>query len=91
MDNREKINRWVFRIPVEDIKENDSNVSKDDPCFCCGKSLKNQKTKYYIHLIDYGSELVSSAEDFGDEDFGFYRIGSTCRHKLPNNFTFKEV
>lgn len=83
------INRWVFLIDIEDVRseEYDENGS-ERICCLCGKDLTH-KNKTYVHLINYGDQLVSSDMEF-DSDLGFLEIGNTCKKKLPNNFYWKE-
>lgn len=80
------INRWIFKIPLEDIQvyyKDDDKIN--NPCICCGKEVKN--TKYTVHLVN--GDLVSTDQPFADnEDMGFYPIGSSCKEKIPNNFYF---
>lgn len=88
MSKKHDINRWIFDIPLSDIRvpDYDDQLTKE-PCICCGKEVRNPK--YHVHLLTSG-QLVSTAEPFAeDEDQGFHVIGTACRLKLPNNFTFK--
>lgn len=80
------INRWIFEIPLEDIQSDYKEGKGDNPCICCGKNVKKQQ--YSVHIVE--GMLVSTEEPFSAEsDMGFYPIGNSCRHKLPNNFYFK--
>lgn len=81
------INRWIFEIPLEDIRNEDYNErGSENPCVCCGKHIKNKK--YFVHMIE-PAILVSTEEPF-DNDMGFFPIGVSCKNKLPNNFYFKD-
>jgi hypothetical protein len=78
------INRWVFRIPLDDVKTSTEDTTLTDGCFLCGKKVDNPR--YSIHLLDSG-DLVSSDQPFENSQ-GFFTIGNECRKKLPNNFYF---
>jgi len=80
------INRWIFKIPLSDIQSDDYDEGVENACICCGKVIK--KPKYWVHLVDNGSNLVSSEDDF-EGDMGVFMIGTACKNKLPNNFYFK--
>ena len=81
------INRWIFQIPLDDIRESYRFTETGETCICCGKSIK--QVRYYVHLLTNGN-LVSSDQQFGqEEDQGFFPIGNACKNKLPNNFYFK--
>ena len=82
-------NRWIFQIPIEDVRNSDVyNTDPLEECFCCGKKVKNPT--YVIHLLTSG-HLVSTLEPFDErEDQGFFTIGNDCKNRLPNNFTFKK-
>ena len=83
------INRWIFQIPLSDVR--DANVFSTDvaECICCGKRLKSPK--FSVHLLTNGN-LVSSDQEFNEkEDQGFFGIGSECKNRLPNNFIFHKA
>jgi hypothetical protein len=81
------INRWIFEIPLSDVKTTEDDTTLDECCFLCGRKLKGQQ--YVVHLLTNGN-LVSTDQPFNDrEDQGFFPIGSECRKRLPNNFYFK--
>lgn len=79
------INRWVFEIPVDDVKTTSDDTTVTGGCFLCGRKLRGPR--YAIHLLTPGI-LVSSDQEF-DNDQGFFDIGSECRKRIPNNFYFK--
>lgn len=79
------INRWIFEIPVDDVKTTNDDTTVTGGCFLCGKPIKSKK--YFIHLLTPGM-LVSSDQEF-DNDQGFFEIGSECRKRIPNNFYFE--
>lgn len=79
-----QINRWVFQIPVHEVKTTDKDTTVSGGCFLCGKTIHSRK--YLIHLLTDGT-LVSSDQEF-DDDQGFFEIGSECRKRLPDNFVF---
>lgn len=86
------INRWVFEIPLTDIQEIRPQrmgriTAPVMPCICCGNLVRIDKPHYVVHLLESGN-LVSSDEPF-DNSQGFFVIGNSCRHKLPNNFYWK--
>lgn len=82
-----KLNRWIFQIPLEDV-QNILPFTKDKPnsekCLLCGKTLKSNSKVFWVHLLTNGN-LVSSDEEF-DNSQGLFLIGSECKNKLPNNF-----
>lgn len=81
------INRWIFEIPLSDVRDDGVDNTDVGECICCGKHLKN--AKYSVHLLTNGN-LVSTDQKFSeDEDQGFFSIGNECKNRLPNNFTFK--
>ena len=83
------INRWVFEIPLDDVQvdNHQDKETGDNPCICCGKDVN--QPKFMVHLLTNGN-LVSTDQEFNEkEDQGFFPIGSDCKNKLPNNFTFK--
>lgn len=85
MKNDSLINRWVFQIPVDDVKTISGDALDENGCFLCGKAIK--QPRYSVHLLTNGT-LVSSDQPF-DNSQGFFLIGNECRKKLPNNFVFK--
>lgn len=79
------IYRWIFHIPLKDIREDGyDETGNENPCICCGKQVKNER--YYVHLLTDGN-LVSTDQPI-TESQGFFSIGAACRKKLPNNFVF---
>jgi len=83
--NKRNINRWVFKIDLEDVQDENVNWDRNGGCILCGKEIK--KEKFCVHLLD-SLELVSSDQDFEDSQ-GFFPVGSCCKGKLPNNFIFE--
>lgn len=84
------IHKWEFKIPLDDVRVEDYDENGSCRiCVLCGKNLKN-KTKYFVHLIDGGDNLVSTVNDYGDTDLGFLEVGAACKRKLPNNFYWTE-
>lgn len=84
----ELINKWVFQIPLEDIRTTQRSTTSVDECICCGKKVSNPK--YSVHLLTNGN-IVSSDQPFAeDEDQGFFYIGSECIKRIPNNFYFNQ-
>jgi len=82
---RNGINRWVFQIPLEDIKITEKDTTIANCCFLCGEKI-NGKAKYVVQYLNTGV-IISSEEPFIQTQ-GFYPIGSECRKNLPNNFVF---
>lgn len=83
--NKRNINRWVFKIDLEDVQDEKVDWDRTGGCILCGKEIK--KEKFCVHLLD-SLELVSSDQDFEDSQ-GFFPVGSCCKGKLPNNFIFE--
>ena len=87
MSNKPDIHRWIFEIPLDDVKTTDKDTTISKCCFLCGKKIAEEKQ--WVHYLENGN-LVSSPEDF-DNDQGFFPIGNECKNKLPNNFIFTNI
>ena len=82
------INRWIFQIPINDVKTTQIDTSGRHCCILCGKSLREHIEYNMIHLLTNGN-LVSTCQPFSHyEDQGFFPIGNECKNRLPNNFYF---
>jgi len=85
---KHNINRWLFEIPASDVRDDKDDLENGkNPCFCCGKEIKEKNGKpSFVHLLTNGN-LVSTDQEF-DNDQGFFPIGNECKKRLPNNFIF---
>jgi len=84
MATKLNINRWIFEIPLADVKTASDDTAAADCCFLCGRKIKG--AKYEVHYLASGV-LVSTDQPFNNSQ-GFFPIGSECKNRLPNNFYF---
>jgi hypothetical protein len=79
------IYRWIFKIPLPDVRTTAESTTDGTRCVLCGKKL--QTAPYLVQLLHDGN-LVSTDQEFSDSQ-GFFPLGSECKNRLPNNFYFK--
>lgn len=59
----------------------------EEPCFICGRGIKEGKAKHYIHYLTDGriTDIMDSSE-FGTLSQGAFPVGGECKNKLPKRF-----
>jgi len=55
---------------------NGRNVDPSDCCVYCGKYATSTKT--YVYLTGYGEIIENPGDAAGNDDLGFYPVGSDC-------------
>ena len=57
-------------------------------CICCNKEVKNEK--YFVHLLTNGN-IIDTDEYQGNDDQGFYNVGSECKKRIPKEYDIKNI
>lgn len=81
----------VIQVPLEDVrsKDYDSNeekCGKHEPCFICGRPLKEGQQRKWVQYLTSG-HIVSTDQEL-DNSQGFFPVGNDCAKKLVITFTF---
>jgi len=60
-----------------------------EPCPCCGKGIKEENRKFYIHSAFGGSMYIPIDETEYPDTWIMY-VGSTCAKKINSEYIFKD-
>lgn len=76
------------RRPLDSFQKNFDHHGGVECCLICGKPVKKPYT-HWVHLLTTG-DLVSSDADFGNDDQGFFPVGSACAKRV-GKFAFTNI
>ena len=67
-------------------KREDNLKRGEIPCIICGRGIKEDKQKYFVHYLNDGRFTDLDSFEMGELSQGYYPVGAECKNKFPKNF-----